>query len=935
MRNTFLLGELILESRLDDVIKKYPEVSKVIIEELSKLDPSGNNKYLDWMVYGKKLGVSQDRIVKGINLFHKNINKLNKDFLDELIKEKNWGWLLTDNSPVGKIFQNIYKNPKDINAYKDYGLALDIFKRVDEKLSKADIKKLEANVLYNDSNLLILIPKSHRASCFYGSGTKWCTTSKDSDSHFKRYTTDGTLIYVINKKELETNPWYKTAFLIKNNGEAQAFDAPDNPTSIQKAAENLGSNWDKIKDVIIEYLFKNNLKGIDNFYIGQDLIAWLESKGLDPLKSLSSEELTKKIGFEALVNYLKKRNTSVFEYFSFGELTNLLGVDSQKIKEIWEGYKSVGINPLIKMFDNIHHNYLLTAITEGLISLDEFLNAVSDPNFKEFLNRVHKQDNIFGLLNKLYGSNRPDDWWGSRIGQNLMLIFKDVDLIFGYAKSIGVNLFDAIDVRGMNILLKEKFPMESNDPNEKIPLDRLKYTLNNIDYLKGVLENYGFPTAKVLEYLGSIEDGDKILNELLSKKLINNLSLDSLLSYYKNPKQAFIKYLEENYNDEDDIKYNIEEILDNVKTDIKKVFSNIEEFDNFISDYFKQGWSSYSIHPRTLWYSFFERNYYQLYLNYLKRDKLNDLNILILIKAYQDAPVDENTGLKELVLSNAGGLLAGDTQRGLLFKEGENYYVAYSNLGRLSKFFYGENDVHNILDDVYSIKNAKEYGSLGDVYYYLDNPEIKKEIKEFLFNNFRNKIVTLTLDWVDEFDNWADNIDDVSDEFEIALYDERIEGMSDYQLQSLIEHSPELRKLNVAITKAYEKAYNNLSTNMVKNHVLSMIEDVFGGDFVRQKEIKTQNRKQQVYTFKYDYLIDDIEAYAEEFVWYEDDLPSSVDNLISYLMDSENGRFDGYLNFTFNDMEDFLDNHTPNPNTFIEEFADVLHTNLVKLSNME
>jgi hypothetical protein len=135
MRNVFLFENLILENRLDSVIKKYPEVDRGVIEDLSGLDPSGNNKYLDWMVFGiVKLGIAQSRIINGINSFHKNINKLTKEFLDDFVRTRNLGWLLTDNSPVAKIFQNIYNNPKDISVYKDYGLALDIFKTVNEKI---------------------------------------------------------------------------------------------------------------------------------------------------------------------------------------------------------------------------------------------------------------------------------------------------------------------------------------------------------------------------------------------------------------------------------------------------------------------------------------------------------------------------------------------------------------------------------------------------------------------------------------------------------------------------------------------------------------------------------------------------------------------------------------------------------------------------------
>jgi hypothetical protein len=586
------------------------------------------------------------------------------------------------------------------------------------------------------------------------------------------------------------------------------------------------------------------------------------------------------------------------------------------------------------MFAGDHYDRLLNAVSKGTISLDEFLNASSDPNFKEFLNKERGQNNIFGLLNSFYGSKRPDDWWGSRTGQKLMELFKDVDLIFGYAKSIGVNLFQEIDVRGMNILIKEKFPMESNDPNKKITPERLKYILNNIDYLKSTLENYGFPTEKVLEYLGSTENGLNVLNELISKKLITDITLNDLNSFYKNPRKAFISYIKMKYNDEDDLKYTIEDVLQD-NTNIIEFFPSIGEFDSLVKEIFKTDWSSYTLPPKILWNSFFERDYYQLYLNYYNRNSLYDLTPLILIKAYQDAPVGEKTGLREAILSSTYDLLKGDTNRGLLFPEGKSDYVAFSDLGRLAGFFNGEHDVYKILEgDLKSLDiDATHYGSLEDIYYFLDNLEIKKEIVDFLFNHFRGKKVTLDLDWVDEFDNWVEDIDDELDKFTVALYDERIEGMSDYQLQSLIEHSPELKQLRKIILKSYNDAYNNLASTDVINNVLSMVEDVFGSDFVRQKEIVTKNKKtERVYTFRYDYLMDDIQAYADDFVWYEDDLPNSVYHLITYLMDQGSGRFESYLTFDYTDLDHFLSGWSPNKETFIEEVANILHK---ELSNVE
>ena len=462
MRTNFLLEELLFENRLEDVKKKYPEVDPITIEQLASRDPSGNNKYLDWMVKQKKSGAILPTIIKYTNLFHKNVNKLTKEFFDELIKEKKWEWILTDNSSIAKerlakVFQKIYKSPKDINNYEDFDLTSTILNNVDSKLTKSEVKKLEANVLYNSDDLLIMIPKSYRASCYYGAGTKWCTTNKESDNHFKNYTNKGTLIYVINKKEPETNPWYKTAFLIeKENGKVQAYDAPDHPTDINIAAEKLGSNWEIIRDVIVEYLYKNELKGIENLYFGQDLIAWLESKGIDPLKTLNSNQLIEKLGHNTLISYLNKRGVNIYEYLPYKQILEIYS-----IQKIWEGYKNIGINPLTKMFIKRNDaDDLIQTIKNKTISLDEFLHLSSDPKFLESVSggEVQGTKNIFTIMNLFFGSSRPDDWMSSRIAPALLELFNnDVDLIFGYAKNIGVNLFQALDVRGMNHLLNKKF----------------------------------------------------------------------------------------------------------------------------------------------------------------------------------------------------------------------------------------------------------------------------------------------------------------------------------------------------------------------------------------------------------------------------------------------------------------------------------------------
>lgn len=934
MRNVFLFEDLILENRLDDVIKKHPEINKVTIEVLSTLDPSGNNKYLDWMVYGKKLGISQDRIVKGINSFHKNINKLTKEFLDELIEEKGWGWLLTGTTTASKMFQNIYKTPKDINSYKDYSIALEVFKKVDEKISKTEVKKLESDVLYNDNNLLILIPKSHRASCYYGAGTKWCTTNKESDNYFKNYTNKGTLFYIINKKEPETNPWYKTAILIeKENGNVQAYDAPDHPTDVKITAEKLSNNWETIRDVIVEYLYKNELKGVENLYFGQDLIAWLDSKGVDPLKTLNYNQLVNKLGYETFFSYLNKRNTNIYEYLSYSQILalfsnmptqgNIIPDFGEIIKKIWEGYKSNEINPLTKMFTRRNDaSDVIDVIKDKTISLDEFLHLSSDPKFLESVEgtEINGTKNVFTIMNKFFGGNNPLDWFNSRIGQKLLDLFNnDADLIFGYAKNIGVNLFVALDVRGMNVLLNKKFDFET----------ALKYTLQNRDYLKSVLVNYGFPKKEVIEYISKLPNSLELFKELIDKSLIVNLSLEELSILIKDKKEAFLFWLRNKYKSG---RYDVEEILDGAGTEINNYFPNMESFEKFIKEFSGVEYDILkTVTLKSLYKTFFKKDFYLLYKTFLQKGRVNELDTLMLIKAYEDAPVEEATGLKNIILERARYELKGNNRSKLETRDNVDY-VVFEDLKQALGLFQNvsSEDVGTriLSGDI----NPDTYENFSDITYFLDNENIIKIIKDYLMDNFRERIVSLNLDWLEEFDDLSDRlkIDDTNDKFSFKLYDELIQGLPSYKLLTLVESSPQLKKLRETITSAYIIVYKHLFRKDIKDELISKIEEIFGRDFMKIKKIQNKYEEPKIiYEFKYDYLMDDIIAFADKYVFYEEELTDSVYNLIMDLMDGKIGRFDGPASF---DDDYFAEDWSPldNQERFTENFIDELRQTLSK-----
>ena len=75
-----------------------------------------------------------------------------------------------------------------------------------EKSAKKDVKKI-----FENDNILIVKPLSHTSSCYYGAGTKWCTTMAGTPSYFQDYSKNGSLYYLILKGVDRNNKFYKMA----------------------------------------------------------------------------------------------------------------------------------------------------------------------------------------------------------------------------------------------------------------------------------------------------------------------------------------------------------------------------------------------------------------------------------------------------------------------------------------------------------------------------------------------------------------------------------------------------------------------------------------------------------------------------------------------------------------------------------------------------
>ena len=152
---------------------------------------------------------------------------------------------------------------KDINQYDTLKDISDAILNHENKVRR-DVKKIDgADVVYEDDRFTVISPKTHDASCYYGTGSKWCTAAKSSESHFQTYNRDGKLFYFLDKKAKTGSRFYKVALLQKYDGAQTFFDAPDESF---KTGWILGTpEFNKINDYIQKYMNTEYENEIDIF----------------------------------------------------------------------------------------------------------------------------------------------------------------------------------------------------------------------------------------------------------------------------------------------------------------------------------------------------------------------------------------------------------------------------------------------------------------------------------------------------------------------------------------------------------------------------------------------------------------------------------------------------------------------------------------------
>ena len=70
-----------------------------------------------------------------------------------------------------------------------------------ERKGKGSPVENEYEVLFENDDFMIILPKTYRASCWWGKGTKWCTAFTEYDRYYKDYSQQGQLYIIYDKNQ--------------------------------------------------------------------------------------------------------------------------------------------------------------------------------------------------------------------------------------------------------------------------------------------------------------------------------------------------------------------------------------------------------------------------------------------------------------------------------------------------------------------------------------------------------------------------------------------------------------------------------------------------------------------------------------------------------------------------------------------------------------
>ena len=237
---------LLIEGRETDALnrvvknienKDIQEFLNDTMDQFLHLDPSGNQKYADWIA--KILNKSAETAIFDVEkegfaaLDYIDSVKAGIGFTVQSIKQNLALYhKLTQRNLIEKDINKFGNAPDWSHAVYRANKELEQKERMKAMAKKA---KSETDVLEDGEDYMIVRPRSAEGSCYFGQGTKWCISATQSQNYFGQYTAEGKGFYFVFFHHLPQDDDMKKMALVFEPGydePSEVFDRPDDEVGI-------------------------------------------------------------------------------------------------------------------------------------------------------------------------------------------------------------------------------------------------------------------------------------------------------------------------------------------------------------------------------------------------------------------------------------------------------------------------------------------------------------------------------------------------------------------------------------------------------------------------------------------------------------------------------------------------------------------------------
>jgi hypothetical protein len=588
---------IIIEGKTEDAAKRLKQRFQYdgpFIDRILNVDPT-RYKYVDYIakklekiipeLAGPNGGLNvqqgealQDLFGTIIPWFHANVNRITEE--DIWTAETAFRNDMNNEYLVPNI-EGIARSPKDINQYENPQFIKKLMNTIDSKKSQREIEreiKTQADKIYEDADVLVVRPKSHAASCYYGANTKWCTTQTGNPGYFEKYSRDGNLYYFLNKKTNDKMALYRN----ESERQTDVYNSQDRNVSIEDLRETFPNQNELIDELLGIGEF---IKKLRDFSRGKASTKELEDSDSSIIEVIPADPRGQSkiiFDFGDDDNFLKMLDLSDDDIWFFNVINSHYSdydfIDSYTVEEDWkEGYIVYGDL-------NDENMEKLKQISEVILPSKKF--NLNSEEYRQELSSVlldlfeRETDNI--LSDYFVEKNREMTITAREsINKELEKVVEDIGFYFKrkydevyttpanivmLAAKLGINKIDAMS------MIKQLIEIYAGNIGNWAE-DQYEYQ----DYENFDNESFNNEVERQLDSIIEKLEDDVNVTEFLEfrKKILSKYDIDKV---YKLPKDESIKFRIKNF-DKDNIQVVVE--FGGAKGVITRKF-NEEQFNNLL-----------------------------------------------------------------------------------------------------------------------------------------------------------------------------------------------------------------------------------------------------------------------------------------------------------------------------------------------------------------